>query len=71
MRAVDGRWRTLLRVQRTAATALGHGRSAPQMRVSSVRWDKGRSVGRDRGEDALLLEALAVGATAILGCFET
>jgi hypothetical protein len=36
-----------------------------QVRIGGVRWDKGLRLGRDRREHAVLVEALAVGASSI------
>lgn len=41
-----------------------------QMRVGGVRGDKGLRLRGDRGEHALLVEALAVGAAAVRGVLE-
>lgn len=60
----------LLRVQRSA-TALGwQSPSVAKMWVRSVGWYEGLRLGRDWCEDTLLLEALAVGTTTVIGCFE-
>lgn len=71
--------RLLLRRQwlpmRTVELDVGIGASTAlrvaQMRVGGVRGDKGLRLRRDRGEHALLVEALAVGATAVRGVFES
>lgn len=71
--------RLLLRRQwqpmRTVELYAGIGASAPlrvaQMRVGGVRGDKGLRLRRDGGEHALLVEALAVGAAAVRGVFES
>ena len=62
---------TLLRVDWSTPTTLGwHGRVVAEMRVGGMRRNERLRLGRDGSEDALLLEALAIGATTVLGCFE-
>ena len=56
----------LLRVQRSSTTL---GRQSPcvaKMRVGSVGRDEGLRLGGDWGENAFLLEALAVGTSTVI-----
>ncbi len=76
MRAVDDRW-TLAVDTSTAGTdgaASGSSSTRPrrvaQMRIGRVRGDKGLRLRRDRGKDALLIEALAVAASSVFRALE-
>lgn len=66
---VDGRL-PLLRVQRSATALRWQSPSVAQMWVRRVGWYEGLRLGRDWCEDTLLLEALAIGTTTVIGCFE-
>ena len=66
---VDG-WLPLLRVQRSSTTLVWQRSSVAKMRVGRVRWDEGLRLRRDGGEDTFLLEALAIGTTTVIRCFE-
>lgn len=52
----------------TAPTALS---LVEQMGIGRMSWNKSLSLGRDRGENALLIEVGTVAATSILGAFKT
>jgi hypothetical protein len=41
------------------------------MGIGRMSWNKSLSLGRDRGENALLIEVGTVAATSILGAFKT
>ena len=60
----------LLRVQRSSTTLGRQGPRVAKMWVGSVGRDKGLRLGGDGGEDAFLLEALAVGTTTVIRCLE-
>ena len=69
MSPVDSRL-PLLRIQRSSTTLWWQSPSIAEMWVRSVGWNKGLRLGRDWSEDAFLLEALAVGTTTVIRCFE-
>ena len=56
----------LLRIQRSSPTLGWQSPRIAKMRVGSVGWYEGLRLGGDWGEDALLLEALTVGATTVI-----
>ena len=69
MRAIDNRL-ALLRVQWTAATLRRHTAPVPHIGVCDMRRHKRLRLGGHWGKNTFLLEALAVDAAAIFGCFE-
>ena len=61
----------LLRIQWSSSTLGWQSPSVAKMWVRSVGWYEGLRLGGDWCEDTLLLEALAVGTTTVIRCFET
>ena len=70
MGAVDGGGVTRGGIDRTAALLRRQGTGGAQMRIGRVGGNKGLGLRGDGGEDAFLLEALAVGTPSVLGGLE-
>ena len=56
----------LLRIQRPSTTLGLQSPSIAKVWIRSVGWHKGLRLGGDWGEDAFLLEALAIGTTTVI-----
>lgn len=64
-------WLSVRAVQLHIWIGAGAALRVSQMGVGGVRGDKGLRLRRDRGEHALLVETLAVGATSVMGAFKS
>lgn len=70
MRTVDGRL-TLLRIYRSSTLLTWHSPSIAKVWVRGMRRYEGLRLRGNRGEDAFLLKALAIGAPSVIGGFKS